>query len=105
MHITYHTVPVRSNSYAVCSLIESPCFHFASLLRHPLFILPFYSQSSWRKYHDDDSNTDYYYDHTTGESRWDLPEGEALAEDDDEEDLGTYDETAEEPDDLYVNTR
>lgn len=83
--------------------------HFASLLQHSRSILSSRSQSSWRRYHDDDTKTDYYYDHATGESRWDLPEGEILVEDGDddgeEEEVETYDETAEETDDLYVSTR
>lgn len=36
------------------------------------------SQSSWRKYHDHESKSDYYYDEVTGESRWELPAGAAL---------------------------
>ncbi len=60
------------------------------------------SQSSWKRYHDDSTRTNYYYDHATGESRWDLPEGEILVEDGDrggDENAHDYDKG----DDLYIS--
>ena len=107
MHSTHIT------SRHIDTIIESSYFHFASpgliyfyftLLTDD--VLSLYSQSSWRKYHDDDTKTDYYYDHTSGESRWDLPEGEILVDDDDDDDDDDENEVVEfnETDDLYVSS-